>query len=208
MKGLVEYIEEASNEFISHIRNLKFTEEEPKSEQDKYVAINGYGKTWKDECGPYYVKIKDLGKYTDQAGLMSVAYNFIKDRDSKMTAAEVCAWDKNENKYMSFCYATLQKKNRSWHPEWVDWKVNENLNESQKSVFADEVKFSKEDFEKWSKEANDLYIFAEQDNLILIYKKLEKPIEKILCRIDVEHIATYNFKTQKLFTDDTTLFGN
>ena len=115
MKSLVEYIEEASNEFISHIRNLKFTEEEPKSKQDKYVAINGYGKTWKDECGPYYVKIEDLGKYTDQAGLMSVAYNFIKDRNSKMTDAEVCAWDKNENKYMSFCYATLQKKNRSWH---------------------------------------------------------------------------------------------
>lgn len=31
MKSLIEYIEEASNEFISHIRNLKFTEEEPKS---------------------------------------------------------------------------------------------------------------------------------------------------------------------------------
>ena len=109
---------------------------------------------------------------------------------------------------LSFVKDIFQKKNRSWHPEWVDWKVNENLNESQKSVFADEVKFSKEDFEKWSKEAKDLYIFAEQDNLILIYKKLEKPIEKTLCRIDVEHIATYNFKTQTLFTDDTALFGN
>ena len=86
--------------------------------------------------------------------------------------------------------------------------ISEYIKESQGSQFADKVKYSKEDFEKWSSEAKDLYIFAEQDNMILVYKKLDKPVEKTICRIDMEHIATYNFKTQTLFTDDVELFGH
>ena len=213
MKSLKDYINtinEASAEFAAKVKGLPYTDKEPTSDQDKYVAINGYGKTWKDDCGPFYVKIEDLGKYTDQAGLMSVAYNFIKDRDSKMTAAEVCAWDKDENKYMSFCYATLQKKNRSWHPEWVDWKVNESLvNEDRLGdEFADKAKYAEEDFKKWCTAAAKGYLFTEIGNLVLIYQTLEKPIQKDGYQIDIEHVATYNTKTHILYTDDMSLFGD
>lgn len=119
MKDLVTYIIEASNEFITKMNNLKYIEKKPTSNQDDYVQIMTAGKTWKDTGPTVYVKTKDLG-YTDQANVLSVAYNLMKKIYSQGIRCEIGTWDEEENDYVTFAIAHLQKKNRMWHPEYIN----------------------------------------------------------------------------------------
>lgn len=118
MKDIKEYIIEASNEFKIKMNNLKYVEKKPTSNQDEYIQIMTSGKTWKDEGPTVYVKTEDLG-YTDQANVLSVAYNLMKKIYSKGIMAEIGTWDPEQNDYVTFAIAHLQKKNRMWHPEYI-----------------------------------------------------------------------------------------
>ena len=119
MKNIKEFIIEASNEFKTKIDNLKYTEKKPTSNQDEYVQIMTSGKTWKDAGPTVYVKTEDLG-YTDQEHVLSVAYNLMKKIYSQGIMTEIGAWDEEQNDYVTFAIAHLQKKNRMWHPEYIN----------------------------------------------------------------------------------------
>lgn len=72
------------------------------------------------------------------------------------------------------------------------------------SSFSEEVKYSKSDWEKWKKETKeDVLIgnYESEPNLELVYIPNHKGKT-------VDHIATYNTKTETLFCDDIKLFGN
>lgn len=117
MKSLVEYINEAKAEFKDKIANLKYETKKPTSNQDDYVQIMGNDKHFWNTTDPVWVKVEDLGKYTNADGLMSVAYNLCKSMNDKITHAEIGVWDGED--YNTFAVASLQKKDRMWHPEWI-----------------------------------------------------------------------------------------
>ena len=64
MKNINEYISEALSDFSTEIKNLKYQEEKPTSNQDDYIQIIMQGKSWKDEGPILYIKTSDL-KYID-----------------------------------------------------------------------------------------------------------------------------------------------
>ena len=84
-------------------------------------------------------------------------------------------------------------------------KLNESIhNESKGSAFENEVKYSKSDWEKWKKDSiKDLFVgnYENEPDLELVYIPNHKT------RM-MDHIATYNKKTETLFCDDINLFGN
>ena len=118
MKNINEYISEALSDFSTEIKNLKYQEEKPTSNQDDYIQIITQGKSWKDEGPILYIKTSDL-KYIDEMDVLSVIYNLMKDIYPKGVTAEIGAWDDNENDYVTFAISCLQKKNRMWHPEYI-----------------------------------------------------------------------------------------
>ena len=78
------------------------------------------------------------------------------------------------------------------------------INEQQGSSFKEEVKYTKADWEKWKKNRPDeIYVGTDDDNkdLELVYIVNHKTRT-------VDHIASYNPKTQVLFCDDPKLFGH
>jgi len=88
--------------------------------------------------------------------------------------------------------------------------INENQSQLDKgSKFNEQVKYSKEDWEKWLKlidkeeYGKDLLIgnYEESPELILVYKVNHD--KKMM-----DHIASYNSKKEILYTDDINLFGN
>ena len=60
MKNINEYISEALSDFSTEIKNLKYQEEKPTSNQDDYIQIIMQGKSWKDEGPILYIKTSDL----------------------------------------------------------------------------------------------------------------------------------------------------
>lgn len=66
------------------------------------------------------------------------------------------------------------------------------------------MKYTKSDWEKWKKETKEDVLVGNYENspeLELVYIPNHKAKT-------MEHIATYNTKTQVLFCDDINLFGN
>jgi len=77
------------------------------------------------------------------------------------------------------------------------------INESGSS-FSEQVKYSKSDWEKWKKETKeDVFIgnYENEPDLELVYIPNNK--DKMM-----DHIATYNTKTNVLWCDDIKLFGH
>lgn len=85
--------------------------------------------------------------------------------------------------------------------------LNSYINEQHNgSKFADEVKYSNADFNKWMKHITDNkltddIVVSEEEDLTLIYL-LDGKTKKL------KHIATYNKKSEVLSCDDIKLFGN
>ena len=84
-------------------------------------------------------------------------------------------------------------------------QINEYLrHESTGSSFEHEVKYSKADWEKWKKETKEDVLvgnYESEPTLELVYIPNHK-------NKTMEHIATYNKKTEQLFCDDIKLFGH
>ena len=81
-------------------------------------------------------------------------------------------------------------------------KINEYKEDN--GSFANEVKYSKSDWEKWKKETKEDILIGNYDdnpNLELAYIPNHK--DKTM-----KHIATYNTKTHVLWCDDIKLFGH
>ena len=119
MKDIKSFINEASSDFTISIKNLKYEKQEPKSNKEDFIKIMGNDKHFWETTEPVWVKVYDLGKYTNKEGLMSVAYNLCKSFNSKITHAEIGCWDTEDKTYSTFAVAALQKKDRMWHPEWI-----------------------------------------------------------------------------------------
>ena len=78
------------------------------------------------------------------------------------------------------------------------------INEHQGSLFKEEVKYTKADWEKWKKTRPDeIYVGTDDD-----YKDLELVYIVNHNTRTVDHIASYNPKTQVLFCDDIKMFGH
>lgn len=78
------------------------------------------------------------------------------------------------------------------------------INESSGSSFSEQIKYSKSDWEKWKKETKeDVFVgnYENDPNLELVYIPNDK--DKTM-----NHIASYNKKTEILFCDDIKLFGH
>lgn len=78
------------------------------------------------------------------------------------------------------------------------------INEQQGSSFKEEVKYTKADWEKWKKNRPDEIYVGTDD----AHKGLEVVYIVNHKTKTVDHIASYNPKTQVLFCDDTKLFGH
>ena len=81
--------------------------------------------------------------------------------------------------------------------------INHTHNESKGSKFKEQIKYSKSDWDKWKKEAKEVFIgnYDEDPDLELAYIPNHK--DRIM-----DHIGTYNKKTKVLFCDDIELFGH
>lgn len=78
------------------------------------------------------------------------------------------------------------------------------INEANNSLFSNKVKYSKSDWEKWKNTANDDVLvgnYEDDKDLELVYIINHKDKK-------IDHIATYNTKTEILWTDDIELFGH
>ena len=114
-ESLSGFITEASADFTRFIKNLKHETQEPKNPEEyiKFEASDAHFFNTADA----WVKVSDLDKYTDQLGLMSVAYNLMKTINPKITIVDILYW--NGKEWGSFATASLNKSNRFWHPEWI-----------------------------------------------------------------------------------------
>ena len=102
-----------------NINNIKYELKEPTQNQEDYISIMGADKHFWNTTDPVYVKVKDLGQYTDKKGLMTVAYKICKSINSKITFAEIGTWSDEDKSYVTFAIAHIQQKNQMWHPEWI-----------------------------------------------------------------------------------------
>ena len=102
-----------------NINNIKYELKEPTQNQEDYISIMGADKHFWNTTDPVYVKVKDLGQYTDKKGLMTVAYKICKSINSKITSAEIGTWSDEDKSYVTFAIAHIQQKNQMWHPEWI-----------------------------------------------------------------------------------------
>ena len=110
------FITEASADFVKLIKSLKYETKEPTKNQEDYIKFEASDAHFWNTADAW-VKTADLGKYTDQNGLMSVAYNLMKTINPKITLVDILYW--NGKEWGSFATASLNKSNRFWHPEYI-----------------------------------------------------------------------------------------
>lgn len=77
--------------------------------------------------------------------------------------------------------------------------INESIKVNKGSAFKEEVSYSIEDWNKWKEETDNI-------GDIQVYEDTEHGLFTVY--MNGKHIATYLVADEKLFCDDTKLFGN
>ena len=110
-----------SQKTLTEISNsIEYTKDEPKENQEDYIQVSMSGRTWKDTRDPIYIKVEDLGGAHAENEVLTIIYNLMKKIDPKMTTADIQVWETEDGGgWRGFAAATLQTKNRMWHPEWI-----------------------------------------------------------------------------------------